>query len=132
MLDLYPAGREVRVALRKRPDAVQVIRHQDHRIGREWQADTHAFDCVAQGKPYGVIAQDGTATVGDDREEVGRSGQGAAIVGHRRMVGWRRNWKLRQIKWELNARTAEPSTLRAHILDFLADCLADDLAQRGV
>lgn len=74
MLDLYPAGREVRVALRERPDAVQVIRHQDHCIGREWKTDTHAFDCVAQGKPDGIVTQDGTATVSDDREEVGRTG----------------------------------------------------------
>ena len=55
MLDLYPAGREVRVALRERPDAVQVIRHQDHCIGREWKTDTHAFDGMAQRGAYGIV-----------------------------------------------------------------------------
>ena len=49
MLDLCPPRRDVGIAIRQRPDAMQMVRHQHDGVDREGAAQARSVECNAQG-----------------------------------------------------------------------------------
>lgn len=70
------------IVLGQGPDAMHVVRQQDPGVHRERACFAHGMDGVTQGGPQRVVAEDGTAAVSDDREEIGGTGEEAAVAGH--------------------------------------------------
>ena len=86
MFDFRPAPSEIMIVGWQGPDAVKMIGELNPGVDRERATRAHGDDGIAKGKQDRVVAQDGAATVGDQREEVSGAGEGSSISGHREIV----------------------------------------------
>lgn len=90
--DLGPADGEIRVALRKHPDAMQVIGQQY--CGKDFDGvlSSYRLKCVAEDAAGGRFIEQRTPSIGDDGEEICRGfGAPAAVLGHNGIVSRRSN-----------------------------------------
>lgn len=86
-LDGRPAQAEQIVSRRHRPDRMDVVRHDDDRVDREWMIRDDASKRGAQQIDRGRIIEDRPASFGDDREEHGSAGGvQTAVFGHDEII----------------------------------------------
>ena len=81
-LDQAPAGGEVDIAGRQRPDAVQVIGHHDDGVDLERARSANRSEGLAQHVDGLDRSQDGATAIGNDGEEEGAAGGDGASISH--------------------------------------------------
>lgn len=78
---------EIAVPFRQRPQRMQVVGQEHHRIDVEWMTATTGDDGFVQDLTGQIIAQESRAAIGDKGEEERPAGnKGAPIVGHATIV----------------------------------------------
>ena len=86
-LDGRPAQAESIISQWHRPDRMDVVRHNDDRVNREWMIRNDAPKRGAQQFDRGRIIEDWPALFGDDREEHGRAGSfQSAVFRHNKII----------------------------------------------
>src|SRR4030067_1982600 len=82
-LEAVPGGGEVAIAIRQRPEAMQVIGQQADCVQLEWLMGTSSVQCRAQACACERCGQNRAAVEGDQCEEVRSAGDaGTRVIRH--------------------------------------------------